>query len=521
MIKNFKWLLLVSLTFVACTNNDDATVDPNSSDGSPLTAGSADFSKYVALGDSFAAGYSDGALFAAGQANSYPNIISQQFALVGGGEFKTPYMNDNVGGLLLGGSQIQGPRLYLAPGNNPTPVLGTPTTEVTSALTGPFNNMGVPGAKSFHLIAPGYGNVAGVALGQASPYFARFASSSSTTVLADALAQSPTFFSLWIGGNDELGYATAGGDASVNPLTPTATFDIAYNTLISQLTAGGRKGVIANLPYVTTLPYFHVIQYNQLTQSNLTVNGVNQVNTLNTQLYGPLHNALVYLGQGSRINLLATSGNNPMLMVDENLPDLSVPLGQVIAQGLILQGVPAPQANAQGALFGQVFGKTRQTLPTDLICLSASSRIGNLPSQPLDGVSSPVPSLLGQLGVTFPLPDRYILLPSEVTEIQTATDAYNVTIEAAASANSAQIALVDAKSIMNQLTTTGIVYNGFTMTSTYVTGNAFSLDGVHPSPKGYALIANKFLEAINGKFGSNFKGVNLGQYQILYPATLP
>jgi hypothetical protein len=58
------------------------------------------------------------------------------------------------------------------------------------------------------------------------------------------------------------------------------------------------------------------------------------------------------------------------------------------------------------------------------------------------------------------------------------------------------------------------------MTSTYVTGNSFSLDGVHPSPKGYALIANKFLEAINATYGSNFKGVNLGQYQILFPAML-
>ena len=56
MIKNFKWLFLVSLTFIAC-NNDDETVVNNTSDGLPLTSGSANFSKYVALGDSFAAGF--------------------------------------------------------------------------------------------------------------------------------------------------------------------------------------------------------------------------------------------------------------------------------------------------------------------------------------------------------------------------------------------------------------------------------------------------------------------------------
>jgi hypothetical protein len=51
MIKNFKWLLLVSLTFVAC-NSDDAVVVVSNSDGLPLTAGVANFSKYVALGNS-------------------------------------------------------------------------------------------------------------------------------------------------------------------------------------------------------------------------------------------------------------------------------------------------------------------------------------------------------------------------------------------------------------------------------------------------------------------------------------
>ncbi|GEC79612.1 SGNH/GDSL hydrolase family protein [Flavobacterium aquatile] len=506
MIKNIKWLLLVSLTFVACNSDDDVTTAPDSTDGLPLTSGSADFSKYVALGDSFAAGFSDNALFMEGQKGAYPNIIASRFALVGGGEFTTPFMADNIGGLLLGGTQVSGPRLYFN-GVTPAPVAGPPTTEITNHLTGSFNNMGVPGAKSFHLLAPGYGNPAGVAMGTANPYFARFASSTTSTVLEDAIAQNPTFFSLWIGGNDELGYATSGGDPSVNPLTPTATFDGAYNALVSQLVAGGRKGVVANLPYVTTLPYFYVIKYNQLTQANLTVAGANQVNTLNAQLYGPLHNALAFLGQGDRINLLSTTGNNPMLMIDENLPNLATSLTAVLVGG----GLDVPTATA----LGQVFGRARQTLPTDLICLSASARIGQTPSVAVDGVASPSP-LLSQLGVTFPLPDRYVLLPSEVDEIKIATDAYNLTIENAATENG--LAFVDAKTIMDQLgSASGISANGFNLTSAFVTGGAFSLDGVHPSPRGYALIANKFIEAINAKYGSNLKGVDLGNYRILFP----
>ena len=51
MIKNFKWLLLVAATFVACNNTDDETVVYNTSDGLMPTAGTANFSKYVALGN--------------------------------------------------------------------------------------------------------------------------------------------------------------------------------------------------------------------------------------------------------------------------------------------------------------------------------------------------------------------------------------------------------------------------------------------------------------------------------------
>ncbi|HOD11133.1 MAG TPA: G-D-S-L family lipolytic protein, partial [Flavobacterium sp.] len=118
----------------------------------------------------------------------------------------------------------------------------------------------------------------------------------------------------------------------------------------------------------------------------------------------------------------------------------------------------------------------------------------------------------------YPLEDRHILIPSEVLEIIAATDAYNVTIKNAADANG--LAFVDAKEIMRKLSTTGIIANNYTLTSTFVTGAAFSLDGIHPSPRGYALIANEFLKAVNVAYGSNFKGVNVGTFRVLYPKNL-
>ncbi len=519
MIKNFKWLLLVSLTFVACTNNDNSTPE-----AIPVSAGEATFTNYVALGDSFAAGYSDGALFAKGQQGSYVNILSQQFALAGGGVFKTPYTSDNLGGLLLGGNVIAGTRLYFN-GSGPVAVNGTPTTEVTNHIVGPFNNLGVPGAKSYHLVAPGYGNVAGVATGAANPYFARFATSSTTTVLADALAQNPTFFSLWIGGNDVLGYATSGGvgvnqtgnnnpaSYASNDITDPGVFAYVYNSLITNLTAKGAKGVVANLPYVSTLPYFTAVPYNPLSVSILgsgnAAVGQATISALNTQLYGPLRSALTYLGAGTRINLLSTTESNPVLIKDESLTNLSAQLTAVLT----------PSIGAQTAAFyGAIYGQARQATAADLILLPTQSVIGSAPTAGNSGLGIAPPSPLNKFGITFPLQDSHVLIPSEIAEIKVATDAYNVSIKSIA--DSKGLAFVDAKAIMDQLSTSGIVSNDFTLTSAYVTGGSFSLDGVHPSPRGYALIANAFSTAINKTYKSTFPMVNLGLYSILYPYSI-
>lgn len=519
MIKNFKWLFLVSLTFVACTNNDDTTVVEE-----PVVAGSANFTKYVALGDSFAAGYSDGALFKTGQEGSYPNILAQQFAAAGGGTFTTPFMSDNIGGLLLGGNVIAAKRLYFN-GSAPVSVSGTSTTEVSTKVSGPFNNLGVPGAKSYHLVAAGYGNVAGVAGGLANPYFARFSTSATTTVLADALAQSPTFFSLWIGGNDVLGYATSGGvgvnqtgnnNAATygsNDITDPGVFAYVYNALITNLTANGAKGVVANLPYVSTLPYFTTVPYNPLSASVLgsgnAAVGQATISALNTQLYGPLKSALTYLSAGDRINLLSTTASNPLLIKDESLTNLSAQLTQVLT----------PTLGAQNAAFyGAVYGQARQATATDLILLPTQSVIGSAPTATNSGLGIAPPSPLDKFGITFPLQDAHVLIPSETAEIKIATDAYNASIRAIADAKG--LAFVDAKAIMDKLSTTGIVSNNFTMNSIYVTGGSFSLDGVHPSPRGYALIANAFIDAINAKYASTLKKVDLGKYRILYPSSL-
>jgi hypothetical protein len=485
MIKNFKWLVLVSLTFVACNNSDVETVVYETSDGLMPTAGTANFSKFVSLGNSLTAGYSDNALFIDGQKVSYTNILAKQFATVGGGEFKIPFMADNIGGFKINGVPQAGPRLYFN-GTAPVPVSGTSSTEIMTSIAagGPYNNCGVPGAKSFHLLSPSYGSLAGISVRTANPYYVRFAPNATTSVLAYAVSQTPTFFSLWIGNNDVLGYATSGGDGS-DPITPSAGaagvgFDATYDALVNTLTSAGAKGVVANIPYVNTVPFFTTVGNTPVPLVAAQVTALNSAYAAyNGGLVAAKNLGLITEAERLQRTINFVVGNNAPVMIDEYLTDITA-----VNPALI---------------------KLRQTTSADYIVLSSN------------GIS--VQAHLGAgNGTQFPLQDRWVLSKNEVAEVKTATDAYNAKIKSVATAKG--LAFVDTNALMTKIANGGVAANGFTVTGVFVTGGGFSTDGVHPSPRGYALIANKFIEAINTTYGSNLKGVSLGDYRILFPSTL-
>ncbi len=521
-MKNFKYIFFAStlLFFTNCNDPEDVDLDPivEAEPLPELTAGSADFSTYVALGNSLTAGFTDGSLFIASQENSLPNILSQKFALVGGGVFTQPLTNDNFGGLAAGGNRIADPRLIFD-GETPAGLesLIGPVTVTTDIIlnnpTGPFNNMGVPGAKSFHLLAPGYGNLSGLFSDPvtANPFFVRMASSANASMLGDAMAQSPTFFSLWIGANDVLGYALSGGDGT-NPITPVSGapgvgFDGTYGALIATLTAGGAKGVVANIPGVTSVPHFTTIVWNQLDPNDADIGPVlvPQIPALNAQLYGPLDAIFTAFGEPDRMNLLSATEANPLLIIDENAEDRSLQI-----TGALTPVLGAPTATA----FGFIFGKARQATSADLVVLSASSAISAI----VPGIPAPV----NVRGISYPMEDKWVLLPSEQEEIAIATAAFNAIIAGAAS--QAGLALVDANALLDELANGGITSGNFTLESNLVTGSAFSLDGFHPTARGYAFISNEFMKAIDATYGSNFEAsgnfVNVGDYPTNYSPLL-
>ncbi len=106
-------------------------------------------------------------------------------------------------------------------------------------------------------------------------------------------------------------------------------------------------------------------------------------------------------------------------------------------------------------------------------------------------------------GTGRPLPDQFVLDSLEVARTEAAIDAYNTAIAAFASAHSSRVALVDAHALLNDFNMYGYLGQGVDLTSSYITGGFFGLDGVHPTSQGYAYVANAFIKAINSTFGAN------------------
>lgn len=470
MNKIYKLLLVgvVLATFTSCTYTFPEDEAP--------TAGTADFTKLVAVGNSLSAGYMNGALYDAGQEASFPNIIGQQIYGNGGGEFNQPDINSVNGYYTEAGGVIYG-RLILTGIENPAPApigLGDAITAYGGGKV--LNNFGVPGLRVIDADADGYGTV--------NSYFGRFASTPATSVLKDAVAANGSFFIYWLGGNDVLGYATQGATGSengtdTNDMSPVAVFDDKFNAAITALMANG-KGIIANVPSIQDIPHFTTVPWNAIPMDAATAE-------LTNGSYAAFNGGITAYNAGAlpgqteppsiqRPLISFSEGQNGAVMYDSLMPDLNA------------YGIPT----------------IRQATGDDLFTLLAGSVLGTelVPGDPSTTV-----------GVGAPLPEVYTLTLANQEAIANRTADFNAIIAATVSANSSNLALLDMNTIFADFAQNGTTINGSLMDATiFPPFGAFSLDGVHPNERGSAYVASLFIDKINEAFGSNIPNVNPNDY---------
>ena len=175
----------------------------------------------------------------------------------------------------------------------------------------------------------------------------------------------------------------------------------------------------------------------------------------------------------------------PAHLVIGNIPDVTqvpylTPAALVLAEVSQEYGIPTPVLSAALGI-----------VPGDYVNQTGLAEISPILMQQQKG----------------PITDAGVLSAAEVVVVQAQVTAFNQVI--AAQAQAAGATLVDINALFKQVTASGLTINGYTGTTAFL-GGFFSLDGVHPTNTGYAVVANAYIDTMNSKIGTKIPDVNLG-----------
>ncbi|AHM58691.1 hypothetical protein D770_02095 [Flammeovirgaceae bacterium 311] len=519
--KKLAYAFSLGILGFACEGAEDElireAIDRNTTE-TEFRAGEADFTNYVSLGGSFTTGFMDAALYDEGQMSAFPKLVGQQLIAAGfSTSFNQPEINAPEGyNIAMPGNNPADPMYgrFILDISVPGPVPVTPGNAITAYAGNKteLNNFGVPGATLASLLSPA---LAG------NPFYARFATSpGSSTVIGDAMATNPTFFTLWAGSDEVLSYAQGGGvGASPLELYSQADFTAAYANIIGQFVQSGAKGVVINIPPVLLTPYFRAVPWNPIPLSEA------QAQALNSGFSGfnaALDAIVAFLGHdaadaGRRKVTYSSTAPNPILMTDETLESLAPKFD-------MLQQAGAITAAQRAAL--EPYVQARPATATDLVPLATRLSIGQDLNPAAPGTAL--------LGISVPMGDQYMLIPQEQVAIVTAHATYSAVIAGIAAATPgvemfdvqplfANLAGLSAEqAAMLALTPAaqqaadgvlGMVYEGVRIAPDFSPSGFFSTDGIHPNPRGHAIIANELIDFINSSYGSTIPNLNTTIYR--------
>jgi phospholipase/lecithinase/hemolysin len=435
-------LAFISVIITGCQDRSNLTAPTAQSPKS----GNADFTRFVTIGNSITAGYQSSALFQSAQVWAYGNQIAK---LV-----NTPFAMPLISDPGLGG------RLVIHTLSNSPVIIAQPSSGVPLNLNypAPYNNLGIPGAFVYDVLNAKdsltcFSNVFG---GKPNPLFNLILRGIGTQFQQTKL-QHPTFVTCWIGNNDVLGYATSGGVSPSTP-TPSATFGALYTQLGDSLASLGANVVVANIPDVTTVPFFTTV--------------------------GPV------FAMSAPWAYFASKGLPGFCYAHHETGATGVADSAALASLHVLITLQGQGALAFiGDTTGAYYIVNHITVPS--------------------GVNTHYPFGLVPYN---PFPDQFVLDPSEIQTTTNATTAFNTVISNVAAAKG--FGLVDIHAIFGNIFLQsvlhgGLNYSGVEFSAFFITGGIFSLDGVHPTSQGQGLIADEFLKVVNTKFNASYPMINL------------
>jgi hypothetical protein len=426
----------------------------------PNSPGEINLQQFIAIGDGNTAGYMDDALYQYGQQNSFGAILQTQLQLVGAGEIYLPLMGSaNIGtNSSLLSKLMLGYKTDCLGATGLSPVRFAQQGEIASLTTSAYSsqnkysNFGVPGLRMIDMVSTAFGNIN---LPQHNAFFARMS-------------------------KDQFNPPGSGNYSSVQE----NIFDGGYPTFCSIY-----LGIEDVLPYArsgaTQNPMSPLAGFPGLGFEESLTQLCEQLNSQNVKaVVGTIPDI-------TQMPYFTTIPYNGLNLDDEKAASLNQiygPLGFSFTVGSNPFMIEDPTAGAFGV---------RPMVEGELILLSV----------PLDSMKC------HQYGSVYPLRDEFVLTLAELQEIRNQILAYNQVIRQ--HSNFYGFAIAETADFYAKLND-GFVYNGVAMSSKFVSGGAYSLDGIHLNPRGNALLANIFITAINKTYKASIPFANALFYSSTY-----
>jgi len=395
--------ILTGLVAITSCENQAEELTPTAAENSIL-------SKYISVGGSLTAGYTNGGLYRTGQLTSYPNLVAQQAGVKfdqalfpAGQENGTGYWATTQSNTSLQFDKI----------SDKLAVLTTSPLTLVKHSGSVANNYGVVGLRVSDVNKAGFGNAKTQGF---NPFFERILPAGKEGMsYTDFVKESnPTFFTVSIGEQDLLSYAASGGRTS---MTETSSFALNIQKLLDALVANKAKGILTNIPNVLDLPYFNFYTFQELAQ-----------NVGSTDIYITTGNGIVR----------AATANDKILM--EAIPNVGKPN-------------------------------------------TANQKKG--------------------FSMAYPLTNEEVLDKDEISIIASRLSDFNGVLKFETSKRG--IVLADLNGLYAQVKSKTYTVNGVKFDNSLFTGGFFSLDGINPTPRGSAVIANEIIKVINENYKNSLK----------------
>lgn len=448
--------ILLALSILSIFQSCDKSSDGDSTDPGNNNGDKPNFSSYVSVGNSITQGYADGAAYREGQLASYPSLLKQQLSQqfdVNHKQALFPAGN----GMGVDGLNVVG-KMQLVKTNSECDDEEILVREFTLS---PYTVLDLLGGVRttedgpFHNIGVAgatVGDALRPALGNNSP-----------------LAGGNPFYHFYA---SDPGQSTMISDA-VLAQPDFFSYWLGNNDVLGYALGGGESSSLTNTTdfetsvstaidqLTTATPYGAILNIAAVTDipyfTYISYNGLvltaDEADNLNT----------IFAGDA---DITFSEGQNSYIIEDSNAPN----------------------------------GMYRQIKSNELILIDADKE-----KLKCDGYGSVA---TGTTNIT-PIEAAHVLDETEISDIEARTAAFNNILDNIASSN--DLILVDINSYFKDFVSPQNI-DGVSVSNEFIHGGLFSLDAIHPTPRGHALVVNRLIESINSKYDLQIETVDISNY---------